>query len=609
MKRHFQLGLQGVSALAAMAIVFILLTAGATQAQIFHLQAGSSSLVNAHGGSIGFQAPGYEGAIGAGVMDGNFRFGGVVRTDFLGYKLTAGDDTLRFGLPTDIFNESQYFFGRGLGLSQKTKNTSWSFFGGTTSTIIGTPFFQAAKQDTPFGLFFLENRMSPRLKFFSRSVISSKQTFINGFEYEVRPWLKTAVSGGIGANANYAAVALVADRHSYTIKASYIDADQRFRRVSLEHPLNSEVIRENLSFDYHPNPNFAFTVSRQHYLAPLESTAVSPEALVNQASVSGGWLGFRATTSLYDSQSGGQRNLGYLTDVSRPILRNLEAGFNFNRNEPEIGNPSQTLGGRIRELFGRRFSLTQYASYSHGQTSFNFGGDFTSSRLSVSVSHGVTYAPFRPASAGGPFVNVYNVSMHIRLSQQLEVNAQSNVAPDGRVRYTTSVSNYLYRYAGLMQGEQPLPASIGKYVVKGIVVDEQEHPIAGAAVRVGTEIAFTDSEGQFVVRLAKRGRESLRVSFEDFLTPTIYELVSAPSQVEATLEQDAKTVVVILRRVTDRDKFQQIRSELLAKQKNSGAPAATEAPAASPTTPEDHSSSSRPASSAGGGGGGGLQQH
>jgi hypothetical protein len=283
-------------------------------------------------------------------------------------------------------------------------------------------------------------------------------------------------------------------------------------------------------------------------------------------------------------------------------------GLNFNRNEPEVGKPSQTLGGRIREIFGRRFSLTQYASYSGGQTAFNFGGDFTSTRLSVSVSHAVTYAPFRPVSAGGPFVNVYNVSLHIRLSQQLELNGQSNVAPDGRVRYTTSVSNYLYRYAGLMQGEQPLPSSIGKYVVKGVVMDEQERPIAGAAIRVGNEIAFTDSEGQFVVRLAKRSRESLRVAFEDFLTPTIYELVSAPAQVEATPEQDAKNVIVILRRVTEREKFQQIRSELLAKHQSSPASPAAEAPQSAASALDDHSnSSSRSTGSVGGGGE--LPQH
>ncbi|MCI0350438.1 MAG: hypothetical protein L0Z53_13515, partial [Acidobacteriales bacterium] len=428
MKRRFQFGLQGVPAMAA-ALVFILLAANATQAQIFHLQAGSSSLVHAHGGSVGFQAPGYEGAFGFGFMDSHFRLGGVVRTDVLGHRLTVGDDTLRFGLPTDIFNESQYFFGRGVGLSKKEDNTTWSVFAGTTSTIIGTPFFQAAKSDTPFGLLFVETKVSPRVKFFSRNVLSENQTFINGFEYEARPWLKTAVSGGIGANARYAAVALVADRRSYTVKASYVDAARQFRRVSLEHPLNSEVIRENLSFDYHPNASFGFTLSRQHYLAPLQTASASQEALVNHASVSGAWLGFHATTSVYASYADGQRNLGYLADASRLVWRHMEAGFNFNRNEPQLGKPTQTVGGRIREIFNRRFSLTQYASYSAGQTAFNFGGEFNSDRISASVSHAVTYAPFRPASAGGPFVNVYNVSLRIRLSQQLEIGGQSNVAP------------------------------------------------------------------------------------------------------------------------------------------------------------------------------------
>jgi hypothetical protein len=137
-------------------------------------------------------------------------------------------------------------------------------------------------------------------------------------------------------------------------------------------------------------------------------------------------------------------------------------------------------------------------------------------------------------------------------------------------------------------------------------MDEQENPIAGAAIRVGGELAFTDSEGRFMVRLAKRSREYLKVSFEDFLTPTIYELVSAPSQVEATLEADAKNVIVILRRVTEREKFQHIRSELLAKQQASPAPPATDTPQSAPSGTKDRSySSSRSSSSLIGG----LPQH
>jgi len=581
----------------AVLVVFVALAGKPGQAQIFHLQGGSSSLASAHGGSLGFQAPGYEGGIGAGMVNGQMQFGAVVRTDFFDYKLTAGDDTVRFTLPTDIFNDNQYFFGRGLGLSQQKGKTTWSVFGGATSTVIGAPFFQAAKQDAGFGLLFLERRLSPRLKFVSRSVVSGKQTFINGFEYQAQPWLKWAVSGGVGGNAPYRAVSMVADRRLFTFKAAYIDADQKFRRVSLENPLNSEVTRENLALDFHPNSGFGFSVSRQHFLSPLQFTSISQEALVNQASVTSVWQGFRTNSSLYLSETEGLRNLGYLVDASRLITRNLEAGFTFNRNEPENGKASQTVGGRIREIFGRRFSLTQYLSHAGGQTSFNFGGDFNSSRLTLSVSHAVTYAPFRPASAGGPFVNVYNVSIRFRLFQQLELSAQSNVAPDGRVRYTTSASNYLYRYAGLMPGESHATTTIGKYLVKGLVVDEQNNAVAGAALRINGEIAFTDSEGHFVVRLPRRGRERLEVAFEDFLTPTIYELVSAPSHVEAVLEQEAKDVTVILRRVTDPEKLRNLRSQLLAKQQSTAVPHANDSSrtpeVVAPTESSD--SSSRPA--------------
>lgn len=575
----------------AILVLFVAFAAGQSMAQIFHVQGGSSSLVNAHGASVGFQAPGYEGAIGAGFINGQARFGAVVRINVLDYKLTAGDDTLRFSLPTDVFNDNQYFFGRGVGLSQQKGKTTWSVFGGASSTIIGAPFFQAARSDAPFSLFFMERKLSSNFKFVSRTIVASRQTLLNGVEYQPMPWLKLGASGGVGANAPYTALALVADRRLFTFKAAYIDADSKFRRVSLDNPLNSEVTRENLSLDFHPNSNFGFSVSRQHFLSPLQSSSLSQEALVNHASVSTTWRQFRTTSSLYLSQAEGQRNLGYLFDASRPIGSKLEAGFNFNRSEAQIGPATQTLGGRIREIFNHRFSLTQYVSYAAGQTAFNFGGEFSGTRLSVSVSHAVTYAPFRTASVGGPFVNAYHVSLRFRLFQQLELNAQSNVAPDGRVRYTTSASNYLYRYAGLMSGETGGSGSstIGKYVVKGIVMDEQNNPIAGAALKIDGELAFTDSEGRFLVRLPKRSREAFQVSFEDFLTATIYELVSAPSTVESALEAEAKDVMVVLKRVVDHEKLQQIRTKLLAKQQGTSEPLSASASITSPVSGTDSS--------------------
>src|SRR5438309_7742485 len=104
-------------------------------AQIFRVQAGSSTLFGASGGSLNVRGPGYEGELGAGFLAGHFQYGLIGRTNFRGNTLSLGDDTVRVDLPTDVFDTSHYFLARGVSLQHfnKQTKTSWYGFAGTTS--------------------------------------------------------------------------------------------------------------------------------------------------------------------------------------------------------------------------------------------------------------------------------------------------------------------------------------------------------------------------------------------------------------------------------------------------------------------------------------------
>src|SRR5262249_45030295 len=124
------------SALIAIAV----LSCGAS-AQVFRVQGGASTMLNAEGGSVEFKAPNYYGNVRCGFYYVKVQFGAETRYLFHGYTLLAGDDNVPFALPTDVFDSSHYFSARGLGATRKFEKSNVYAFAGTTSTWFGTGFF------------------------------------------------------------------------------------------------------------------------------------------------------------------------------------------------------------------------------------------------------------------------------------------------------------------------------------------------------------------------------------------------------------------------------------------------------------------------------------
>jgi len=87
----------------------------------------------------------------------------------------------------------------------------------------------------------------------------------------------------------------------------------------------------------------------------------------------------------------------------------------------------------------------------------------------------------------------------------------------------------------------------GKYVVQGIVKDEQGNAVEGAALHVGKEFAFSDSSGRFQLRVSKHGPYALSVAPNEFLSNIVYEVVTAPAQVRADSDDAAQDIEIIVR--------------------------------------------------------------
>jgi hypothetical protein len=88
---------------------------------------------------------------------------------------------------------------------------------------------------------------------------------------------------------------------------------------------------------------------------------------------------------------------------------------------------------------------------------------------------------------------------------------------------------------------------MARYVVRGAVRDEQGHAVEGAAVEIGGEVVFTNSTGEFFLRVGRPTRTSVRVLTGEFLLPGQWEVVSAPAEVEAGPET-GPGIAIVLRR-------------------------------------------------------------
>jgi hypothetical protein len=517
-------------------------------AQLIRVEAGASDMVPTQGGSISLQGPGYEGYLGAGELDGAFRLGTYAKTTFNSYQLTAGDQNLAFQLPTDLFGGSQYITTRGLGVTLPGDSRVFVFAGASTLGA-GTPLFQAFQSQTPLGMVFIDRAVTDNFHFYSRNILSQQQTWIQGFDWRAKHWLKTGLSAGAGSNKPYIAASVDVDRNWYDVKAAYIQASSGFRRITTPSIFAAEPDRENILVTVKPYSSIVLTAGHENFLAPQGNlNAPFQRASVDQFQSSFDVARFRLGAGLFESRGpSGRRNVADGFTVSRSITRNIEGSASYYQSLSGPGPRSSYLISTVRETISPKISLLQVVNHTQGNTTFLFGGSYTVNRISVSVDYQTLYMPF----LAKPLVTGIGVSLHLKLWGGFQVNGNTFRSPDGKLRYTASGSTLLTPNFRLANGNEKQAFKMGDYIVRGHVCDERGSPIEGAAIRMGEQMVFSNEAGEFFLRLAKPEHLALTVVAQEFLTPLHFTVVAAPPTITAAPEDSATDVVIVLRPVVN----------------------------------------------------------
>ena len=539
----------GHALLLAAAAAFVVTAAGARPAAaqtVFEVEGGGSSLLHGYGATASFWRTNVDGWLGIGYLDG-LRVGASIRTAVKKDTLRFGNDAIVVRFPTDVFSPGSNLLVQGASYAGSGARTSYFAFAGASSGGLGAPSFQATDVEKPMGALFVHHRLSPTVKLTGTGIFAQRQTLVPGVQWQPNPDLTTGLVAGIGSGRPYAATSMLLRRGALSVKAAYAWNPNRFRRAAVPSPNQTEIDRQNLAVTYEVGPDLQIGASHQNFVQDSADSKPAARATGNSLFLGGRWNGVRLTGGLYDSRSQGLRNLSSYLAVGRELSSWLDAELYLLQSRPEGRPVSTTPIANLRWRVSPRVGLMQQVSLNDGRPTVHLGASLRTGIGEFGADYQIVHQPFEPLR---PFRSTLNLNARLQLGSY-STSLGTYVQPDGSIDYAASGSTFLYM--GAFGGVQPGPVgsgAIGRYVVRGTVRDEAGAPVEGAALQLGTEVAFTNSRGEFFLRVRRPQRYALAVNLEEFLLPGRWQVASAPTDVAAESEERATGVEIVLRRRT-----------------------------------------------------------
>ena len=519
------------------------LTVPPAAGQVYQFDGGTSTLFQATGGSMHVRTLDSEAALGFGFLNGKFNSGGIYRRQWGSSILTLGDDPIPVRLPTDLFDSSHYFFGRGASVAIKKGSTRVFTFAGLTSDGSSAPFFPGGNFGNGTGALFIDHQISSKLHLSSRNIFSSRQTSISGLEWRpIAPIILNAAAG-VGANQRYLGTGATIETAPLSLRAGYVDAGQNFQRVLVTTPLTTENTGGNVLITVRPRRFLDLSTAHFSLTQPATLSNGPVNATLNHSSAT---LRAKNTTfsgSLYRSETAGIGASGSALSISRVLATPLQASASLFHSREDHGSSLTSMVMMLREMLCSRFTLSQLVNHTNGSTNLSWGGEFLSNPISVGVDYQTVYSPFFPKS---PFRQVLLFSLHLQPTHLFQVTSATFVGIDGSVKYTTYGG--LLGYRGQADPAGPSHFKFPRYLVQGTVLDQNGLPVRGAALRIEKELVFTDQDGGFFVRRKSRRPVRLEVALREFAVAGSFSVRSCPSVAVPSLADADAAIVVLLQR-------------------------------------------------------------
>ena len=510
---------------------------------IFQLEGGGNSITGGYGSRVRFWSGDFEGWVGAGYERG-WRLGAFLKHPLGLDTLRAGFDVQPLGLATDIFSGGSYLLTQGLAWRRRRPGFDATIFGGAVGTGAGAPFVNTSRAEKPLGYAIVNYRPMTTLLVQTHVVAARRQTFL-----ETANWSSpeathnVGATFGMGANAPFGALAWRATSEHVELRAGYTEFATGFRRADAPMPDFAEPYHENVMLTLREPRRVSLTIGHQNFRQD-DTTALSggTRASVDQALGTLAIFGMTLGAGVFQTTTQEGRTLSTFNSINRALPFGASGSVLLFQTFHPAAVPIRSVQAELHEPVTRNLGLSELFAQTGHSVSAGLGGRYQSGFTTIALDYQNYYVPLRQPD---PFMRALTLTVRLQLGNS-SASIGTAIDPFGHVTYSASGSTYLY-VGELAPGVQPITIRFERYVVRGFVQDEAGHPIDGAAIDVGGELALTNSRGEFFVRTKTRRIVPIRVSFDDFLAIGSYELLSAPASATPADEDHASPVQIILR--------------------------------------------------------------
>jgi hypothetical protein len=525
------------------------------EAQIFEVSAGASTSYGAEGGSLTIHGEQTESVFGGGFIQHRFAAGGSTTRIIPHGTETAGQQQFSMDLPTDVFNTSHMLFGVGAGEKLLLANgQKLNLFAGVLSQEGGTPLFQTATLAKPLLYGSWIRPIGKSCSSVTNLLFSSKSAALQSIQCHRSPALRYAATIGFGANAPYAAASFELKERRLNVKASYIYAGDTFQRVSTAGDWTPEPVRDNVSADYKVTSSLTVSGMHQHFLSPASTTSLSQTMAIHSELDSAALqyqshgVGVGITYLHSSSEEPAQPSLDESNGSDQAGSINFRDTFGrFQWTETLMHTfrsssaASSILVNGLSVAVNPHIRLTEHANVTSNGTTFSHGGALYTSVSSFELDYEFFYLATQPQH---PFQQAMVFDAQVRLPRNLALHASSNIGSTGKPEYTIQLSTLFVRNT---TSAQPAARNfLGLNTARGRVVDTAGSPVEGAALMIGSERIYTDSEGYFFFREKHPGSRPLRVLTDEFLAMGNYVTRTAPAQIKTHSGSSDDLVMIVV---------------------------------------------------------------
>lgn len=547
-------------------IGLLVLSAGAN-AQSIDATAGSSQMYGSSGLYTEYRKGDVFGWTGIG-YDSGMRYGGFysvpmreMMSGLKGSRLEGGDQPVSALLDVDEY-DTHRFTVRGVSLVRKADTSRLQVFGGELTEDAIQPYLHFAStggsdlSETPMGAITYAHKFSKTLQMHSLNLFTDKLTSIQSMGWKPSSTWQFAGAAGVGFGSPYLSAVSAFQKTWMSLRTSYTVAGHDFHRQEGPYASN-EPLGLNARIQLSPADPFRFGVAHEHTLTYMsepiagESSQTHPTVLSTFDSANGfvSFKGLRMSTS---ASTGKADNVaGNTTTEMATISRKLTSrwttfGSDVNMRMP--GGSSQALININEIRVSPRLALRQNYTRMNGQNTFSFGGEWRSNLLTFSIDQETYISPLAASLGGKSMFQAWTFSIRLRGPRGTNANVDTFVDPSGRMQWGGYLSGLHYNAVAPAQNDSP---TISRYLIHGLVVDENGRGVWGIALTIGGEEIFSDENGEFFCHVRNGKPLPLHVDPNASLQSRPWQLETAPEMVQGRSDDtEGESVRVVIRMVS-----------------------------------------------------------